>query len=252
MMSSFFTSLTPKKTEKEIALEKSGDLNALQHYRFDVHQKARYQDGPKLVRKFLKMESILQHNSQLEQDISEEPTLESEEFLQDLRADVWVQRRDLWLHRSEFTGALKRGLDLWRSDPSWYMHRVLVDDCRGRQGCCARDCGCCVKRQSDPKRKLEANHCTMTCRCCRLATDDFLGLSEEEIEAEEKSSEPFYRKNFYHEFEMASIWGISSDSDCSPFDQIERAPEHRDDREEEHRSPSLHGWDSDSTMEGEI
>jgi hypothetical protein len=238
-----------KKTEVEIALEQSGSLNALQHYRFELEKTAVYKNGPMPIREFLQLEAMLQDNSQLEQDLSEMSKLPvTEGELEDLRALIWCQRRKLWLYRSEFVGVLKRGLDLWRSNPSWYMHRVLVADCIGRQGCCSRDCGCCVKRQYDPKRKLEANHCTIRCRCCRLVTDESFIPTREELAAETRQFKLSNRKNFSHEMELASIWGLSSESDCSPFDLIERAPEHRDEEHKGDRSPNPYEWDSDSTV----
>jgi hypothetical protein len=30
------------------------------------------------------------------------------------------------------SGPLRRGFQLWRSNPSWHMHPVLVEDCKAR------------------------------------------------------------------------------------------------------------------------
>lgn len=103
--------------------------------------------------------------------VSEKPEGANKADIQQMRRIIWHGGGSLWLKRSEFTGALKRGLDFWRSDPSWYMHRVLVAECKGRQGCRSRDCGCCPKRLLDPEQRPEAHHCTVRCRCCHQATE---------------------------------------------------------------------------------
>lgn len=238
--------LTPtNKDVVEIALAKSGNIYALQFYRL---KEAKYETGSTKIRKFLEMESDLQHDSQMEHDISIEPTQMKEDRLKGLRVHIWRKRRTIWNYRCEFTGTLKRGLDLWRSDPGWYMHRVLVTDCMGRQGCCSRDCGCCFKRQFDTKRKFEANHCSIRCRCCRLTLKGYDSMELEDIEDEHMKFEPENRKNFSHEIEMVSIWGLSSNSDCNPFDLIQRVPERNGDENEEKGVPDLCEWDSDTTI----
>jgi hypothetical protein len=90
-----------------------------------------------------------------------------------------------WKYRGEFTGELGRAFDLWRSNPNWYMHPVLVADCIAKQGCCSRGCGCCrIKskqrdiKQNNSYQKLGVGHCTLACEFCRKAHGFQLSLDE--------------------------------------------------------------------------
>ena len=85
--------------------------------------------------------------------------------ISDLSRKYWRLEREWWKIRTSFMdGPLTRGIDYWRSQPKWYMHSVLCDDCAGRGGCCARDCGCCYRRGG---RRFSVGHCTVRCSCCK-------------------------------------------------------------------------------------
>jgi hypothetical protein len=139
--------------------------------------------------------------------------------------EVYMLTIEFWRYRGELTEVLGRAFDLWRSNPSWYMHRVLVADCAARQGCCSRGCGCCAKRQIEFKqnnsnRNLGVGHCTLACGCCRKARR-FQLFEEERTEIRDwLNHEDPDRYLYYHELELASKWGLESDNYDNPFHLI--------------------------------
>lgn len=53
--------------------------------------------------------------------------------LSKLSQDHWMLERRWWEIKSSFqTGPLTRGIDFWRSQPKWYIHHVLYEDCTKR------------------------------------------------------------------------------------------------------------------------
>lgn len=74
---------------------------------------------------------------------------------------------------------LKELYDSLREDPKWYLREELVEDCKGRGGCCARECGCCEKRQATPGYTKGIGHCSVTCGCC-IETRGFELTEQEE------------------------------------------------------------------------
>lgn len=119
-------------------------------------------------------------------------------------------------------GVVKRAFDLWRSHPRWYMHQVLVEDCVGKQGCCSRDCGCCVNRPIDSTCRIGVGHCTLACGCCREARG--FDLSKEEHERIQGYYHYRNTRNAYDRVELAAFWGLRVDSCDSPFDMIDESP----------------------------
>lgn len=105
------------------------------------------------------------------------------------------------------------------------MHSVLVEDCAGRQGCCASKCGCCRKRKIDPMRKLGVGHCTFGCGCCRRFRG--VDISEED----RKSLKEEFRKEVgdlvRHRNTRVAIWGLVGESFESPFDMIDAPPSYQ-------------------------
>lgn len=149
--------LPSDKTDVELELEVSGDLNSLQLYRYNYFHRHVGASNPDPSASLLGVETALRETFQQEIMLNEklvEAMMENEshdhsesrnirEELDALNKEYWHLERDWWGVRSGFCeGPLTRGLDLWRSHPRWYMHRVLVDDCAGRGGCCSRSCGC--------------------------------------------------------------------------------------------------------------
>ncbi|KAJ5847839.1 hypothetical protein N7455_011796 [Penicillium solitum] len=140
-------SLIGDKTSEEVDLEQSGDINALQRYRFVLHWNNYRTRPPSFSRKLLFVEEDLREVVQEEISIKE--------GLDALNVKYWLLEQIWWHHRSCLEDGFQlRVFQLWRSHPKWYMHRVLVEDCAGRQGCCARECGCCL---NPPIRKGAGN-----------------------------------------------------------------------------------------------
>ncbi|CRL21931.1 unnamed protein product [Penicillium camemberti] len=213
-----------EKSAEEIALEEAGDLNALQRYRHEVHKITRYEHHPPIT-ELLETEEDFRHHFQLELSLRERND-QSEEVQEDLKTQrklLWMLSREWWMLKNEFgEGVVKRAFDLWRSHPRWYMHQVLVEDCIGKQGCCSRGCGCCVKRPISPARKIGVGHCTLACECCREARG--FDLSEEEHERIQGYYDYRNTRNAYDRIELAAFWGLCVDSCESPFDMIDESP----------------------------
>jgi len=82
-------------------------------------------------------------------------------------------------------------------------------------------------------------------KCCRQTTKIDC-LPSRQVEKEELGFDLSERKDFSHEIELAFAWGLSSDSNSSPFDQLEREP--RDAENEKYKNSILSPWDSDSII----
>lgn len=119
-------------------------------------------------------------------------------------------------------GPLTRGMKLWRSNPNWYMHRTLNEDCAGRGGCCGRDCNCCSPRLNIPGREFAAGHCTTRCHCCEKSRG--FVLSVEEIEVLDQQFDPS-RPGYFGRVSYATFFGLIPENyKDSPFDLIEGIP----------------------------
>ncbi|CAI7606063.1 unnamed protein product [Penicillium bialowiezense] len=207
----------------EIELERRGNLKELQLYRYELIKKVDEYNSAIL----LELETFLRETSQREITLNEKlvkATTDKEdhddanyraitEELADLNQKYWLLERQWWLKRSDFPdGPLTRGLTLWRSHPRWYMHRVLVNDCAGKGGCCGRG-----------SRKLGVGHCTVECGCC-IQSRGFAVTPEHKeklsswFETYEAYEDPYYKKII-----MASIWGLWQGSPDSPFDLIDES-----------------------------
>lgn len=197
------------RTPEEDLLEEKGDIQLLQRYRWNLHHngKSTWNTDRVDLAGLLKVELALRENDQrhvaltgkldarrryeinvklkFAEEITAVQSIESE--IKKLIRDYWDLERRWWQIRSSFPRTpLSRGVDLWRSNPMWYLHQDLREDCAGRGGCCERDCGCCPKRRERPGRNLAAGHCTVECSCCEKVR----GF---ELDAEQKR---MYRKAF--------------------------------------------------------
>jgi hypothetical protein len=138
--------------QTEMDLEDSGQIYSLQSYRWDQRVEANDPDMDRL----LCIELSLRQNTQREIALREERQrlldnnkqgslfqrarlrLLNDKIRKSLKAH-WSLERLWWQKRSSFEdGPLTRAIDYWRSQPQWYMHKVLVEDCAGMGGCCAR------------------------------------------------------------------------------------------------------------------
>ncbi|CAG8947776.1 unnamed protein product [Penicillium salamii] len=212
-----------EKRPREIKLEQSGDINSLQRYRYMRHKDGHwdYQNYcSSQIKALLSTEQALRHFAQegaFVRDLPGEPE-ESKTRLQKINRTLWGLKRKWWKHRGELgQGVLSRAFDLWRSNSLWYMHEVLVEDCAQKQGCCARGCGCCEKRQKTSSRHA-AGHCALTCGCCRKQRG--FELTPEEEQDIYNKFDPQGHDRFYERIQLASIWGLRLNSDKAPNDLI--------------------------------
>lgn len=225
------------KTKEEIELERSGDIYHLQGYRYIIFI-TRNGDScacPSDLIGLLQTELALRENTQREialkakmgelgEDSTDVTTAEDlQEELLALSKEYWSLERLWWEIRSSFPeGTLTRGIDYWRSQPKWYMHRVLWEDCIGRGGCCGRDCGCCSNRQS--KHKFAAGHCTVECFCCEKARGFPLDPEQKSrIQSIFRPSNENTRPYDYR-IKLASLLGLTPGNHENPVDLIVDLP----------------------------
>lgn len=210
----------------EVRLENAGEINVLQRYRLLEHWHEDEHEPPNISHKLLFVEEDLREVVQEEKSIKEglnSLCKDSKERLDALNVKYWILAQKWWHCRSLLQdGVQLRAFELWRSHPRWYMHRVLVEDCAGRQGCCARGCGCCYTRKVDSTRKLGVGHCTFRCGCCRRSRgfdipEDNMKLLKEECRKEVGDL-------IRHRITRVSIWGLVGDSFDNPFDMIDAPP----------------------------
>ncbi|OQD70967.1 hypothetical protein PENPOL_c001G05469 [Penicillium polonicum] len=158
---------------KEHKLKQGEDINALQRCRYERYVYEQDLDGKEdRLADFLDVETGLREIAQreicLREQYEQDPTNLEEEFK--TTGKEYKRLEHEWcMMRDFFDGPLGRAFQFWRSNPRWYMHRVLREDCAGRGGCCGRDCGCCLNRKLDETRKRAAGHCTVECGCCAKA-----------------------------------------------------------------------------------
>lgn len=168
-------SLMGNSCQTEIKLERSGDINALQTWR--AWEMYGHSSLSKPFEELLGVEECMRELAQGELRGTESPKEINERY--------WKAERKWWAVKSRFKDCpFTRGLKLWRSNPNWDMHPVLVEDCAGRGGCCGKGCGCCAKRQYlyEHSRKLAIGHCTFSCLCCKQTRGFKLDKEEREVQ----------------------------------------------------------------------
>ncbi|KAJ5092834.1 hypothetical protein N7456_008695 [Penicillium angulare] len=213
---------------EELDLEQSGDINILQRFRLHAHFD-NYHDLPDttyIPHQIIFVEEDLREIVQEEISIKKWPNLaraEAQDRLHDLNVKYWCLAQKWSHYRSCLVrGVEKRGFELWRSHPKWYMHRVLVEECASRQGCCSRGCGCCLNRTIDPSRKLGVGHCTVECGCCRQARG--FDIPEKEKKLLKTQFREDISKLPAHPIARVAFWGLVGDVYKSPFDMIDVPP----------------------------
>ncbi|KAJ5385595.1 hypothetical protein N7517_003506 [Penicillium concentricum] len=148
---------TGDKTPEEARLEREGCIRNLQVFRYNLDQKESKVHDRDAFADLLHYEEELRRNCQAEiklrQKGKNDPSFwgtgssSFEDEMSTLYQDNWMWTRAWWYARGWIignSGPLQRAFELWRSNSSWYMHLVLVEDCKSRGGCCGRDCGCCL------------------------------------------------------------------------------------------------------------
>ncbi|CRL23796.1 unnamed protein product [Penicillium camemberti] len=222
------TRLIGDKTSEEVNLERSGDINALQRYRLGQYldQVERNDTEPPFASyQILFIEEDLREVVQEEISIKKRATLKKDDKdrLDTLNARYWFLEQKWWSYHSYLAdGHQLRAFELWRSHPKWYMHRVLVEDCASRRGCCARGCGCCLNRRIDPTRGLGVGHCTFECACCRRARG--FGVSRRDKKTLKEEDREEISKLARHRITRVALWGLVGDSFENPFDMIDAPP----------------------------
>ncbi|CAG8182054.1 unnamed protein product [Penicillium nalgiovense] len=203
------------KSSWELDLERSGEINILQRYRLGqyLRQLTKDNSGPPFISHRLHfIEEDLREVVQEEISIKEGFDVlgkcgKEKQRLDVLNIKYWLLEQQWWHYHSCLQdGYERRGFELWRSHPKWYMHRVLIEYCASRQGCCARGFG----------------HCTFECGCCRRARG--FEISEgDKILLKEKCREEIGNLPI-HRIVQVAIWGLVGDSYDSPFDMIDAPP----------------------------
>ncbi|KAJ5259507.1 hypothetical protein N7478_012488 [Penicillium angulare] len=169
----------------------------------------------------LNLEASLRMSSQREIRLKKQAQTESQKKeLEETIASSWEQQRRYWWWKDRMLSSstfLQRGFETWRSNERWYMHRVLVEDCVFRGGCCARGCGCCEspERLTSSVGKLAIGHCSIECACCVETrggaipsqevckdVDDLYGFSN--LTKDFDLEKNVYRFQIY----LAAIWGL--------------------------------------------
>lgn len=158
---------------KEHELKQGKDKNALQRCRYERYVYEQDLDGKEdRLADFLDLETGLREIAQreicLREQYGQDPTKVKEEF-KTTKKEYKRLEHEWWMIRDSFDAPLERAFQYWRSNPIWYMHRVLREDCARRGGCCGRDCGCCLHRKLDETRTRAAGHFTVECGCCKKA-----------------------------------------------------------------------------------
>ncbi|CRL28119.1 unnamed protein product [Penicillium camemberti] len=158
---------------KEHELKQGEDINALQRCRYEQYVYEQDLDGKEdRLADFLDLEIGLREIAQREISLLEQSEQDPTKVKEELKTTEKEYKRlehEWSMIRDCFDGPLGRAFQYWRSNPRWYMHRVLREDCAGRGGCCGRDCGCCLHRKLNETRRRAVGHCTVECGCCEKA-----------------------------------------------------------------------------------
>lgn len=232
------SSLAGDNTKDEEDLQNKGAIARLQWYRY----KTRYREPGTFVywgyllalertlretfQREIRLESKLQAMN-VKQPLLRDDAADPKKELGSLRRHYWNCERQWWECRANFPAdTLSRGFNVWRSNPKWYLHRALRQDCAGRGGCCGRDCGCCLKRPVRPDRVHAIGHCTVECGCCEQARG--FKLSKEEKELLNAARFPLFDKledqcceGYIYRLRLVSILGLENGSTQNPFELID-------------------------------
>lgn len=154
---------------------------------------------------------------------SQEDRKQLSAWLEELEAipkEYWLLERQLYEQEALLPrGGFLRAYSSWRSNPKWYLHPVLVNDCAGKGGCCGRGCGCCEKRGQAMDRRRSAGHCAVECRCCAKSRGfDVVDTKNTMANHDHCLSVVRDQSNTTHlwRFHQAYYFGIGSGRDAAP------------------------------------
>lgn len=214
-------------------MERSDDFHALQRFRLNWWE-GKGKEAPECRGSvaFLRTEESLRKICQQEIALKKEPQTPSQiRTLQQLNRHSWLLEREWWYLRSELTecpSALERAFKQWRSEPRWFMHPVLVEDCVNRGDCCGRSCGCCVSRERETSSvgPLGMGHCTVECGCCCNARG-FELTAEEKKQLERRfgfldmTDDGICQDYSYqHRLYFASVWGLLRNASIRHYQRV--------------------------------
>lgn len=225
---------------KEERLKANSDIYSLQYYRFKKTFPTPMTGERNLEREnislLLRTERRLREISQKEislvretEQASPERRAEIKEEEEKLKAEYLLE--DLRRKRisAEFCkGELKRGFSLWRSNPNWYLHKTLIDDCAERGGCCDRKCGCCRNRKLELPliRQSAVGHCTTDCPCCQETRGFVITDKTKKSIKNLFALNPVSNYQYFKKIMLASIYGIAMDSEENPLVLIDMPPQY--------------------------
>ena len=235
--------LIPLYEKIDTMLEKHEDFDSLQRFRLSVAKYySKHDCNPNqnfnldmLLQKILEFDLALRYTTQREESLKRsykslktEASDEKDEkqlliYLDELNKcskSYRLDKRHLCALESLLPGPLRRAYDTWKSNPKWFLHPYLVDDCARNGGCCSRQCGCCQRREPTPGRQRGVGHCTIECSCCTEARGFELDASDRKeiiksqylaLENNEGSS----TKALYSRYMRAFFFGTESKMDRS-------------------------------------
>ena len=219
------------KTPQEVLLQKKGCFRDLQVFRYNIClENYHIEEFIPLLYREEELRKNCQEEIALKENAHHNPKLWGsgiwyEKELARLVQSNWTLTRKWrydygWLAGT--SGAFSRGVKSWRSNNSWYMHPVLVEDCQARGGCCGRDCGCCLssEREKSSAGVLGVGHCTLKCGCCLKSRGFDLNRKTESAYVHcfsfenEMVKEDFPDLNPYkHRILLAALLGLSMEDD---------------------------------------
>lgn len=238
--------LIPLYEKMDAVLERYGGFDSVQRFRLSVvdyylkhNPKLKNFKLEELLDDILKVDLALRYVLQNEEFLKQEyqtlkvkaSTIEDKEKLkyflrcQDrLSKNYWLLERELYKAESLLpSGPFRRAYDTWRSNPKWYLHPDLTNDCAGRGGCCGRRCGCCEKREPTPERRRGVGHCTIECICCSEARGFELSSTDADMDWEKATMsilsafESPSNMTYYSRYMRSFFTGMES--------KMEKAPE---------------------------
>ncbi|KAJ5178414.1 uncharacterized protein N7500_001113 [Penicillium coprophilum] len=240
--------LIPLFEKIDARLEKSGNFDSLQKFRLSVvnyyikhDPRLKHFELQEVLTVISGLDLLLRYSVQREESLKQkcqilerkEQTPEVERhikhnlnLLRDSPKQYWQYERELYKFESSLpAGPLRRAYDTNRSNPKWYLHPDLTNDCAGRGGCCGRQCGCCEKREPTPERPRGLGHCTVECSCCAnargfeilpLGTDNIWQETTKRLMEEFADMHHYGNKTSHARYMRAFFSGLQSERDQAP------------------------------------
>lgn len=114
-------------------------------------------------------------------------------------------------------GPIKKSYRSLRQKRGWYLNAGLIQECAGRDGCCARACGCCERQRTrhDERGGLGLGHCTPDCACCKRVHGVVFNDNQERHSfwlawLKPFDQELFRRNTYWLKIRQAFFFGVSA------------------------------------------